>query len=257
MQEKFDSQSIKQHTLSQSLILTMVPGILIFCVLWLFSTLFQNNVFLRQITIFIPTLLVVIPIELGYLLHLAKKLNGRFSFKDIVRYLNHLSIKELLIWVPLLTIWNFLIFHLFAPMEMWLIQTVFTWMPTGLIPSPEPISDLMTLSNQYSKGLIVLVLGIGLILNGLITPLIEELYFRGYILPRQTYLKQWAPVVNVGMFAMYHLFSPWKWLTIIVALLPAVYLAWKKEAISLTILTHCLLNTLGIASTIVYILTLP
>lgn len=257
MQEKLDSQSIRQNTFAQSLILTLVPGLLIFSVLWLFSFLFQSDVFLKHITIFIPTLIVVIPIELGYLLHLGKKLNGRFSLKGVVSYLNHLSIKDILMWVSLLTIWNFLIFYLFAPMEMWLIQTVFAWMPSGLLPSPLPLSDLMALSDQYSKGLIVLVLSIGLILNGLITPIVEEFYFRGYILPRQAYLKQWAPVVNVALFAMYHLFSPWKWLTITVALLPAVYLAWKKKAIGLTILTHCLLNTLGIASSIIYILTLP
>ena len=82
-------------------------------------------------------------------------------------------------------------------------------------------------------------------LNGIAGPLVEELYFRGYLLPRIPSRRGWAPLINVILFSLYHFFSPWQNVTRIVALIPLVYtVAWKRN-IYLSIFTHCILNTLG------------
>ena len=39
--------------------------------------------------------------------------------------------------------------------------------------------------------------------------MVEELYFRGYLLPRISRLGAWAPLVNTVLFSLYHLFTPW------------------------------------------------
>jgi membrane protease YdiL (CAAX protease family) len=38
---------------------------------------------------------------------------------------------------------------------------------------------------------------------------VEEMYFRGYLLPRISRLGAWAPLVNTVLFSLYHLFTPW------------------------------------------------
>jgi membrane protease YdiL (CAAX protease family) len=74
---------------------------------------------------------------------------------------------------------------------------------------------------------------------------VEELYFRGYLLPRIPASKQWAPLINVLLFSLYHFFSPWQNVTRIVALIPFVYaVAWKRN-IRIGMWAHCLMNTLG------------
>lgn len=88
---------------------------------------------------------------------------------------------------------------------------------------------------------------VGLVLNGLITRIVEELYFRGFLLPRLSRFKQWAPVVNVGLCAAYHLFWSWKLVAIALAVMPAVFIVWKRKCVVLAMLTHCILNTLGLA----------
>jgi hypothetical protein len=76
--------------------------------------------------------------------------------------------------------------------------------------------------------------------------LVEELYFRGYLLPRIPASRTWAPLVNVILFSLYHFFTPWQNALRIVALVPLVYaVSWKRN-IYLSIFTHCLLNTLGV-----------
>ena len=38
---------------------------------------------------------------------------------------------------------------------------------------------------------------LGFLLNGFFGPFVEELYFRGYLLPRIPSSKRWAPLINV------------------------------------------------------------
>jgi len=86
------------------------------------------------------------------------------------------------------------------------------------------------------------------LLNGILGPVTEELYFRGYLLPRIPASRAWAPLFNVLLFSLYHFFSPWQNVTRIVALIPLVYaVAWKRN-MYLSLITHVLLNTLGMLS---------
>jgi membrane protease YdiL (CAAX protease family) len=251
---KYNDSELEQHSILRSLALSLLPGLLITIVIIVFSLLSLKKGLPHQFVIYIPTLLVVLPFELGYLLYLGKRKNGRYSLEKVVHLRSSLSIKQYLIFVPVLTAWNFLIFAVMAPLEKFFVDNLFYWMPSWLLPSPDPINDLVLLTTQYSKGLVSLVMIIGIVLNGIITPVVEELYFRGYLLPGLSRFKNWAPLLNVLFFSVYHLFSPWKYLTIILALLPAVYIVWKKKSIYLTIATHVILNTIGIASSIVYLL---
>jgi membrane protease YdiL (CAAX protease family) len=81
---------------------------------------------------------------------------------------------------------------------------------------------------------------------GVLTPLVEELYFRGYLLPRmERYATKWAPLANVVLFSVYHFFSPWENLVRICALLPQFYVVWRERNIRFGIWTHVLINTIG------------
>ena len=97
----------------------------------------------------------------------------------------------------------------------------------------------------YSKSTIELTLVLNLLLNGFIGPFVEEYYFRGYLLPRMAVWGNWAFVVNTILFSLYHFWQPYVYLTLIIALLPMIYLVWKTKDLRLAILTHSLLNIAG------------
>ena len=70
----------------------------------------------------------------------------------------------------------------------------------------------------------------GLLVNGLAAPVVEELYFRGYLLPRIPLSRGWAPLLNAALFSLYHLFSPWQNLARTAAVVPIAYaVSWKRS----------------------------
>lgn len=85
-----------------------------------------------------------------------------------------------------------------------------------------------------------------LAINGLLGPVVEELYFRGYLLPRMERMGRWAPLVNVTLFSLYHFWSPWQVMARIVGLGPTVYAVRWKRNVYLGIVVHCALNTLSV-----------
>jgi membrane protease YdiL (CAAX protease family) len=95
------------------------------------------------------------------------------------------------------------------------------------------------------QGIKILVI-VYILLSCIFGPLVEELYFRGYLLPRMDkYAGKWAPFLNTVLFSIYHFFSPWENLIRIVATYPLVYLVWKKRDIRFGIFVHIIVNTIG------------
>lgn len=91
---------------------------------------------------------------------------------------------------------------------------------------------------------------IGVLLNGLLGPFVEELYFRGFLLPRMERLGKLAPVVNTVLFSLYHFFTPWENITRILAILPFVSVVYYKKNIRIGMVVHLSLNTFSMIAMI-------
>jgi membrane protease YdiL (CAAX protease family) len=93
---------------------------------------------------------------------------------------------------------------------------------------------------------IEMLLAVYLLLSCISGPLVEELYFRGYLLPRmERYAGRWAPFLNTVLFSLYHFFSPWENLVRIAVSYPLVYTVWKKRDIRFGIWVHIIVNSVG------------
>jgi uncharacterized protein len=86
-----------------------------------------------------------------------------------------------------------------------------------------------------------------IICSGIIAPIAEELYFRGFLLPRLDRLGLWAPLLNVVLFAFQHLWTPLGNPGRVLALFPLVYVAWRKRNIYVGIIVHLLLNLMAVS----------
>jgi membrane protease YdiL (CAAX protease family) len=188
-------------------------------------------------------LAILLPVELGILYYQGRKVNGRWSLQDVVLNRERIPLWQYLVIVPILLVWGGGAFLLLAPVDSFLIQTLFSWMP-GWATSSVSMASVA----QYPRGAFLLTAVAAFLLNGILGPVVEELYFRGFLLPRIPVSRGWAPLVNVILFSLYHFFSPWQNVTRIVALIPLVYaVSWRRN-LYLSMITHVLLNTLGMVS---------
>jgi len=82
-------------------------------------------------------------------------------------------------------------------------------------------------------------------INGIAAPIIEELYFRGYLMPRLSRFGNWTPLLAAALFTLYHFWQPYYWITQFLSILPLVYAVWWKRNVRLGIIIHASLNILG------------
>lgn len=228
------------HSLPKTLVLHLLPGALATVCFHLAGPPLIRAGYPPILALDLAILVVLIPFELGYLLAQAKRTTGSFSIRSVVSFREPLSVRQTLIWVPLLLVWSAIAFALMARFDAPLIKAFFSWLPDWSVSAFSPMT-----ASLYSPRVLIITFIVGLVLNGIAGPLVEELYFRGHLLPRIPAARAWAPLINVVLFSLYHFFSPWQFLTRIVAGLPMTYaVAWKRN-VTLSILTHMILNTVG------------
>ena len=79
-------------------------------------------------------------------------------------------------------------------------------------------------------------------INGLLGPVVEELYFRGHLLPRIDRFGRAAPVLNAVLFSLYHFWTPWQNVGRILGLLPWIFTVWRKRSVALSMAVHISVN---------------
>jgi membrane protease YdiL (CAAX protease family) len=240
-QTSVDVAGVEQHSLARSIALHLLPGALILLFYIVTAPFTATLGFPSGTAFFVSIGVVLIPFELGILLSEGRRKNGRFSLKGIVLF------REPMPWwqyvalgVPLFT-WLGVVFVIFAPpLDSIFINRFFAWLPDWFF-----LFGRSEQSTGFSKSALAITAILNLLLNGIAGPVVEEMYFRGFLLPRLNSLKGWAPLVNVLLFSLYHFFSPWQNLARIIGFVPMVYVAWWKRNIYLGMIVHCLGNTVG------------
>jgi len=174
-----------------------------------------------------------LPLVLGILLYQSRKQTGRFSLRDVIAYRRPVPLWQYLILVPLLCIWYFQ------------ASSIWTSLQKDLLPrwleNPLPFID----QGPYSPRVSTITLGVALISSGIIAPIIEELYFRGFLLPRIDRLGVWAVLLNVSLFAFHHLWTPLLNPGRILAWFPIIFIVWRKQNLYIGLCVHLITNLIG------------
>ena len=80
----------------------------------------------------------------------------------------------------------------------------------------------------------------------------EEMYFRGYLLPRMNYAGRWVLLLHSFLFGLYHIWTPWMFLTRTMGMLPLAYaVRWRN--LNLAIIVHVFINLLDVFTAITFI----
>lgn len=239
---------IDEHSLLKSVTLHLLPGILGGAGYFAFVPVVKANGFPSIMALIIAAVFVLIPFEFGFLLF-QKRVTGQNLFNGVIRYLKQIPFWQYIILIPVIIILTGLIFKAFNFTSLFL-KNFFSWLP------PDMFID-MGLDDDYKKSKLIITYSLFFILAVLILPTTEELYFRGYLLPRMpSRLKRRTEIIHSGLFALYHTWTPWMVIVRTFGVLPVIYAVKKKENIFIGIIAHCLLNSADLFLGFIFIINL-
>lgn len=229
-----------QHSLGYSIALHLVPGLAMTLFILLAAPVVEGWGFPGIFALFLGIGLVIAPIELGYLFYQAKRTTGTWSLGAVVGYRQKLAVRQYLrLGIPLI-VWWILMLMIFVPViDPWIADRFFAWIP-------ESIREFSTFEDDetISTTALVVLLVVAFAFNGFLGPVVEELYFRGHLLPRIDRFGRWAPVLNAVLFSIYHFWTPWQNIGRIVAMLPWVFVVWRTRSIYLSLVVHMAVNNI-------------
>jgi membrane protease YdiL (CAAX protease family) len=229
-----------QHPIGRSIFLHLIPGVGVLAFYMAVAPLVERLGFPPTFAGSLAILFVLVPLEIGYLLYRGRRRNGRLSLAGVVRYREPVPLWQYALFVPVLIFWYFTASSLWRPVESTLAGAL-TWIPswvTDLVPTGDP-------TIHYPAAILLTVALFQVVCSGVIAPIVEELYFRSYLLPRIERLGLWAPVIGTVLFAFQHLWTPLLNPGRVIAWLPVVYLVWRKRSIYPGIIFHLVTNLTG------------
>jgi membrane protease YdiL (CAAX protease family) len=234
--------AVQKHTIGQSIALHLLPGLLFLPVFVIAGRVTDRFGLPRHLAPFlIASTLVILPFELGYLLYQGKKLNGKLSLQGIILYREPMHWWQYIALALPLLLWAAFIFKVVGPpVDSFFIERFFSWMPETFFQSA-----LLENLGQYSQASLLTTGILAIMLIGFVGPVVEELYFRGYLLPRMALRGGWAPTAHILLFSLYHFWSPWQNVVRILAMSPTYFAVWRNQNIYLGILCHVVLNVVS------------
>ncbi|MFX1336646.1 MAG: type II CAAX prenyl endopeptidase Rce1 family protein [Promethearchaeota archaeon] len=245
-----DTVSTYQYSLGFLIMLHLLPGVLLFIGLILFSQpvvvkFFGIDPNLGPVFGYLAATTLIL-VEVLWLVKEKRKLEKIEPHEKLIRYTEKSPIWQYIVVIPILIAFTLIMYLVVAPLvQPFIIDTFFSWYPQEynfqvIIHDPTVLSNLKT----YAGAQLLAIMNF--ILPATTLTIVEEFYFRGYLLPRmEEHVKGYAPLLNVILFSVYHFFSPWENPVRILALLPVVYLVWYKRDIRFLLITHLVANAVG------------
>lgn len=234
---KAGGSSDEQHSVARTVVLHLLPGLLLLAFYVAALPVVRALGFPSLMAIFLGIVFVVVPFQMGYLVYRARR-DGT-PFGEVVRYREPLPKVRFAGLVVSVFSWSAVCAVFFIPpLDAFFLENAFFWLP-GSVFLAEDFS-------RYSAAALLVTWASGLVLNGFVAPVAEELYFRGYLLPRISRIGAWAPLLDTVLFSLYHFFTPWQNAGRILSLLPMVYAAWWTRNIYVSMAAHVLGNVASI-----------
>ena len=184
-------------------------------------------------------IVILTPLVGGHLLALSWKANRSFSMKGIILFQKKMPVKKFLLWMVGGMAVSAIIYVPLYPVGLWLRESLFGWLPEWYFNPTYGTSGTALLAKVFLFGVFI---------DGIVGPLIEELFFRGYLLPRMIHLKKWAPIINGVLFGLYHFWQPHNLIAVCAMGVILSWIVWQTKNVYLGIAIHCTMNMLGALS---------
>jgi membrane protease YdiL (CAAX protease family) len=181
---------------------------------------------------------VLLPFELYVILRASKKEYGKYSLKSALTYNHKISPRTMMLKTMILFCIAGAVAILVGNIETPIMSsTVFKFVPEYF-----KIDDFANQTSRYSSSMIFLTCILYVAANAFLLPVIEELYFRGYLMSRIERFGKFSPLIITVLFSLYHFWAPWSNVMRILAISPYTYSVSKNKNVYIGVIVHCLIN---------------
>jgi membrane protease YdiL (CAAX protease family) len=212
------------------------PGLLLVALFALIAPVFQRFGVPTFAAILALEVLFLAPFVAWKLAKVARAEKGSGNPLAALGFAPPANVRSYLWLVPLGVVVAIVGFELLRPVDEALKHAIAPWLPEW---------HYMKDMGRHDASVLLPLFAIAIVADGLIGPIAEELYFRGYLLPRMQHLRAWAPLLNGALFALYHFWQPMNYPSLLVASLVFAGLGWWRRDYRVPLYVHCTMNTLG------------
>jgi membrane protease YdiL (CAAX protease family) len=225
------------------IVLHLLPSLIFAGFFFILSRVFIQYGLTGYLALLILVPVCLVPIELGVMLFWSSRFSGRRAVMEAVVYRRQGTAAEYILLPSLLFIcWGVLSIPM-SPIYQYLESHLANYLPSWTTQEAL-IRGLIGVSQTQRS----ITLGLGVILSGFVAPIVEELYFRGFLLPRMEHWGWMAPVVNSLLFAIYHFYFPGNIPGIFLTWLPISYVVMRTKNWRIGAVVHSLINLWGVFS---------
>jgi uncharacterized protein len=240
------SAMLAEHSPVLSGGLHLLPGVLTGAVYLLLSGPVRAAGYPSLVALNLAVLIALVPYVMGLLLYLGYRSNGRPTLKGVVLYRERPSLPWFIAHVAFgfgasLVLIAFVLDKLVSPVVQ---SALFGWMP---------VVD-WGLGGGHAKAVMVASYVLVAVATCVCEPIVEELYFRGFLLPRMRYAGGWTVPLQSFLYAAYHVWYPWRLVTLAIGMTPLVYAVSRTRSVYVGLAIHFLLNSFYLIFGVVYIL---
>jgi uncharacterized protein len=230
-----------EHGIVRSIALHLGPGVAMLGFYLLVAPVVMRWGFPPILASLLTIPIIQLPWVVGYLGHASFRATGRVDVAAVIDYRTSLRAREYVGYSVALIVWGALVFQAYvAAGGPEFAGRAFAWLPEWFL-NPQDFGEIVALDPAR----LAILIGSLLVFAGVVAPVIEEIYYRGHLLPGVSRLGFWAPLLTTALFTTAHLESPWENPARFFMVLPLVYLVWWKRSLRLGIFVHVALNTIS------------
>lgn len=189
---------------------------------------------------YVLTMFILFPLELGIIMRASKKEYGEYSLKCAFTNHKKLRKREIVFYGVILFAFAGIMSITISPIEDILVSPI-----AELVKQQTPDYFDWTniqLTRSYPKGILLFTSIVFFIMNSFVGPIIEELFFRGYLTSRLKRLEWKSAIVITILFSLYHLWQPFQNIFRILTFGVVALITYRKRSIYISITFHCLCN---------------
>ena len=218
------------------LALYLMPGVLIATFYYLVAPLMLIWGFPSIFTLSLAIMGVLMPWQLGVLMIKRGPQGKRSLLREILHNQVPVSPKHFILYAVALVLFAGLVYGVLSnTLNQFLKDEVFAFIPDwARIPEVD--------ADEPQQTITILSL---LIFGNVAGPLVEELYFRGYLLDRTPGTPVRRSLLNAFLFAVYHFWSPWDIVARTLAVAPYAYVTQKTKNLWIAVSAHIGVNMLS------------
>lgn len=226
--------AVPQHSLSRSIALHLLPGVPGLIAYAIASAFLSARGLPNIFALYVAIVFAEVPVLWAVMIQQGRKEQGRLDWKSLLPFRSPLPIWQyVVIGVPLI-LFSVIMTGAVAPaMGPALRGALFAWVPDWFVMEFSP-----QLFSQLSRSTLILMWVFGFVSTVVLGGPTQEIYFRGFLLPRMETLGRWGPGLNALLFAVFHLVSPWSWPAFFIMVLPWAYLVRWKKSLRLGVFIH-------------------